>query len=97
MNPKKINRLADIDNIKLIDELCLWIDNNLDSVLGLNELVEKTMLSNTDIQYLFEKYKQITPMTYIRKKREQRDSREKYLISSERITPIFINIERDLN
>ena len=95
MNTRKLNRLAEIDNIKLVDELCFWIDHNLDTVLGLNELVEKTKLPNTDIQYLFEKYKQTTPMTYIRKTREKRDSREKYLISAERITPIFINTEQD--
>lgn len=93
MSTRKFNRLAEIDNIKLIDEICLWIDNNLDNVIGLNELVEKTKLSNTDIQYLFEKYKQTTPMTYIRKTREKRNNRDQYLISSERITPIFINTE----
>ena len=93
MSTRKFNRLAEIDNIKLIDEICLWIDNNLDNVIGLNELVEKTKLSNTDIQYLFEKYKQTTPMTYIRKTREKRNNRVQYLISSERITPIFINTE----
>jgi transcriptional regulator GlxA family with amidase domain len=76
MNTPKFNRLADIDNIKLIDELCLWIDNNLDTVLGLNELVKKSDLTNTDIQYLFEKYKHTTPMTYIRRMREKRDSRK---------------------
>ena len=87
---RKLNPLAEADNKKLVDELCAWIDSNLDTALGLNELVEKTKLSNKDIQYLFEKFKQTTPMTYIRKKRADRESRKKYIISTERITPIFI-------
>jgi hypothetical protein len=38
-------------------------------------------------QILFEKYKQTTLMTYVRRTRE---SNKKYLISKERIAPIFI-------
>jgi transcriptional regulator GlxA family with amidase domain len=66
----KLNRLGDVENLKLLDELCLWIDKNLDSSISINDLVEQTKLSNKDLQYLFEKYKQTTPMTYIRKQRE---------------------------
>ena len=92
---RKLNTLAEADNKKLVDELCAWIDSNLDTALGLNELVEKTKLSNKDIQYLFEKFKQTTPMTYIREKRAYRDSRKKYIIAPERITPIFIRNSDD--
>jgi len=86
----KFNPLAEADNRLLLDELCNWIDENLEAPLGLNELVEKTQLSSTDLQYLFEKYMQTTPMTYIRRKRE---SNKKYLFSKERIAPIFIRKE----
>jgi transcriptional regulator GlxA family with amidase domain len=89
----KLNRLEDVENLKLLDELCLWIDKNLDSSIGINDLVEQTKLSNKDLQYLFEKYKQTTPMTYIRKQREiariNLENKNKYLITKERITPIF--------
>ena len=56
--------------MKLLDDLCFWIDTNIDTKFGLKELIEKTNLSNSDLQYLFEKYKQTTPMTYIRDKRD---------------------------
>lgn len=87
LKTSKLNRLAENDNIKLLDELCEWIDQNLNTALGLQELVERTQLNNIDIQYLFEKYKQTTAMTYIRRRRENRQT---YLITTERITPIFI-------
>jgi len=74
----KLNRLGDVENLKLLDELCLWIDKNLDSSISINDLVEQTKLSNKDLQYLFEKYKQTTPMTYIRMKRE---SHKKYSLN----------------
>ena len=82
----KLNPFAEADNKKYLDELCVWISQNLDAHLGLNELIAKTNLSSTDLQYLFEKYKQTTPMTYIRRTRE---SNKKYLISKERIAPIY--------
>ena len=66
---RKLNRLAETDNVKLLDELCNWIDTNINDQFGLKDLVEKTNLKNSDLQYLFEKYKQTTPMTYIRHKR----------------------------
>jgi len=66
----KFNRLAEVENVKLLVDLCLWIDTNIDTKFGLKELIEKTNLNNSDLQYLFEKYKQTTPMTYIRNKRD---------------------------
>jgi len=66
----KFNRLAEVENVKLLDDLCFWIDTNIDTKFGIKELVEKTNLSILDLQYLFEKYKQTTPMTYIRHKRD---------------------------
>jgi len=84
---KKFNPLDEADNKKYLDELCVWIGENLDAPLGLHELITRSNLSSTDLQYLFEKYKQTTPMTYVRRTRE---SNKKYLISKERIAPIFI-------
>jgi len=84
---KKFNPLDEADNKKYLDELCVWIGENLDAPLGLHELITRSNLSSTDLQYLFEKYKQTTPMTYVRRTRE---SNKKYLISRERIAPIFI-------
>ena len=54
LKTSKLNRLAENDNIKLLDELCEWIDQNLDTALGLQELVERTQLNNIDIQFIEE-------------------------------------------
>jgi len=78
LKKNKFNPLAEADNRVFLDELCNWIDANLDATLGLNELVSKTNLSSRDLQCLFEKYKQTTPMTYIRMKRE---SHKKYSLN----------------
>ena len=66
----KLEPSAEANNIKLIDDLCLWIAANLDKKIGLKEIVEQSQLSSTDVLYLFDKYRQTTPMTYIRKQRE---------------------------
>ena len=66
----KLEPSAETNNIKLIDDLCLWIAANLDQKIGLKEIVEQSQLSSTDVLYLFDKYRQTTPMTYIRKQRE---------------------------
>ena len=63
----KLNPSAEANNIKLLDDLCQWITANLDKKIGLKELVEQSQLSSLDVQYLFDKYRQTTPMTYIRK------------------------------
>ena len=85
----KLNQLAEADNKRLLEELCLWLEKNIDSTLGMQELIEKTNLSSTDIQFLFERYKQTTPMTYIRVLREDSVKKAMYL-DKMRITPIFI-------
>ena len=87
----KLNQLAEEDNKKLLDDLCTWIEANLEATLGLQALVEYTNLSSTDIQYLFERYKQTTPMTYIRNRLEEKENLKKLIISKERIAPIFIS------
>jgi AraC-like DNA-binding protein len=70
----KLNLNAEANNIKLLDDLCHWIDANLDKNIGLKELVEQSQLSSTDVQYLFDKYRQTTPMTYIRRLRQANKS-----------------------
>ena len=67
----KFNPLADADNEKLLAELCLWIEKNIDSNIGWKELSSISKLTHTELQFLFDKYKQTTPMTYIHKQKEQ--------------------------
>jgi AraC-like DNA-binding protein len=64
------NPFAEDINKQLLDALCIWIGSNLDSNIGWTELVAQSNLSHTQLQYLFTRHKQTTPMTYIRKLRE---------------------------
>jgi len=66
----KINPIEKDQNIKLLEDLCSWISVNLFRNIGLKELVEQSKLSSIDVMYLFERYLQTTPMTYIRKERD---------------------------
>jgi len=78
----------------LLNDLCVWIEKNIDTTLGMQELIDKTNLSSTDIQFLFERYKQTTPMTYIRVLREDSVKKASYL-DKMRVTPIFIKRDVD--
>jgi len=59
-------------NKQLLDELCIYICNNLDRNIGWTELVAQSKLSHTQLQFLFQKHYQTTPMTYIRRQREDK-------------------------
>ena len=70
MQISKVNPVAEADNQKLLAELCVWIEKNIETNIGWKELSTASGLTHSDLQFLFDKYKQTTPMTYIRKQRE---------------------------
>ena len=70
-NKVTFNTYADTPNKQLLDELCIYIRNNTHNNIGWTELVAQSNLSHTQLQYLFNKHLQTTPMTYIRKEREE--------------------------
>ena len=80
MQNRKFNPLAEADNQKLLAELCIWIDKNIETSIGWKELTTTSGLTHSDLQFLFGKYKQTTPMTYIRKQIED----------SKKVKPNFI-------
>ena len=80
MQNKQFSTLADADSPKLLAELCIWIDKNIETSIGWEELTTTSGLTHSELQFLFGKYKQTTPMTYIRKLRED----------SEKVKPNFI-------
>ena len=67
----RVNPTVESSNKALLDELCLWIDNNLNNEIGWAELVSESKLSLSEIQFLFLKHLKTTPMTYIRMRREE--------------------------
>jgi len=70
-NKVTFNPFAEDNNKQLLDELCTYISNNTHNNIGWTELVAQSKLSHTQLQYLFQKHLQTTPMTYIRKQREE--------------------------
>ena len=70
-NKVVFNPFAETNNKHLLDELCIYIGNNTHNNIGWSELVAQSKLSHTQLQYLFQKHLQTTPMTYIRKQREE--------------------------
>jgi len=68
---RKLNPLAEADNLKLFAEICIWIDENIGADIGWKEISSRSDLSHSDLQFLFGKCKHTTPMTYIRQRREE--------------------------
>jgi len=70
-NKVTFNPYADTRNKQLLDELCIYISNNMQNNIGWTELVAQSKLTHTQLQFLFNKHLHTTPMTYIRKQREE--------------------------
>jgi methylphosphotriester-DNA--protein-cysteine methyltransferase len=52
------------------EQLCAWIDDHIQEQIGWTELIHESGCDHLSIQSSFAKYKATTPMTYIRKRRE---------------------------
>ena len=59
-------------NAKRLEELCVWITENFDQTLGWTQLTIKSGLSKEQLIELFQLYKQVTPLAFIRQVRLQR-------------------------
>jgi transcriptional regulator GlxA family with amidase domain len=59
-------------NAKRLEELCVWITENFDQTLGWAQLTKKSGFSKEQLVELFQLYKQVTPMAFIRQVRLQR-------------------------
>jgi AraC-like DNA-binding protein len=58
-------------NSKRIDILCEWIDENIDQRIGWADLSRVSGLDNLALRLAFLKYRFMTPMNYIKIRREQ--------------------------
>ena len=54
------------------EDLCAWIDAQLDAPLGWQELMQHSGLDHQTLNALFFKYASTTPMAWIRRRREAR-------------------------
>ena len=91
MQNRKFNPLTEADNQKLLAELCIWIEKNIETNIGWKELTTASGLQHSELQFLFSKYKQTTPMTYIRKQRED----SKKVKPNFTVTPNFLAKQSD--
>jgi transcriptional regulator GlxA family with amidase domain len=87
--PKSIttNPLLLASSIERLGALCEWIENNSDSTIGWNDLTNHSGFTHQELIGLFKFHKQITPMAYIRKVRENK----KKLLASNLQHQLFAN------
>jgi len=76
-------------NAKRLEELCAWITENIDQTLGWTQLTKKSGFSKEQLVELFQLYKQITPMAFIRHVRQQHKNKQTINLQPE----LFENIK----
>ena len=84
---QQYNGFSDEDNQILLVEICAWIDKNIETNIVWGVLSEASELNHKELQILFERYLQTSPMTYIRKRKEE----GKNQLPSFTITPKFLS------
>ena len=80
-------------NAKRLEELCVWITENFDQTLGWTQLTNKSGFSKEQLIELFQLYKQVTPIAFIRQVRLQRKNNLKINLQPE----LFDNIKNLVN
>jgi transcriptional regulator GlxA family with amidase domain len=63
-------------NAKKLGELCAWITEDCEQTLGWTQLTNKSGFSKEQLIDLFQLYKQVTPMAFVRHVREQRKNNQ---------------------
>jgi hypothetical protein len=58
-------------NTTSIDDLCSWIDGHIDQQINWVDLMSVSGLDHLTLQAEFSKHKFMTPMTWIRKRKEE--------------------------
>ena len=58
-------------NEKKLQELCAWITENCTQTLGWSQLTQKSGFSKEQLIELFQLYKQVSPLTFVRQVRQQ--------------------------
>ena len=76
-------------NAKRLEELCTWINENFEQTLGWTQLTNKSGFSKEQLIELFQLYKQVTPMAFIRHVRQQHKNNETIKLQPE----LFENVK----
>jgi transcriptional regulator GlxA family with amidase domain len=76
-------------NANRLEELCTWITENFEQTLGWTQLTNKSGFSKEQLIELFQLYKQVTPMAFIRHVRQQHKNNERIKLQPE----LFENVK----
>ena len=71
MSTKQSTHESTQTNFKSIDDLCSWIDAHIDEQINWIDLMSVSGLDHLTLQAEFSKHKLMTPMTWIRKRKEE--------------------------
>ena len=58
-------------NEKRLQDLCAWITRDCTQTLGWSQLTQKSGFSKEQLIELFQLYKQVSPLTFVRQVRQQ--------------------------
>ena len=89
---KKRSPLTASNAIRL-GELCAWITEDCEQTLGWTQLTNKSGFSKEQLVELFQLYKQVTPMAFIRHVRQQRKNNQTFNLQPE----LFENVNNLVN
>lgn len=76
-------------NAKRLEELCVWITEDCTQTLGWSQLTQKSGFSKEQLVELFQLYKQVTPMAFVRHVRQQHKNNQTINLQPE----LFDNIK----
>lgn len=77
------------NNVKSVDELCLWIDAHIDQQINWIDLINASGLDHLTLQAEFSKHKLMTPMTWIRKRKEELTGKNLSSVAPNRYASLF--------
>ena len=77
------------NNVKPVEELCSWIDAHIDQQINWIDLINVSGLDRLTLQSEFAKQKLMTPMTWIRKRKEALTGRNLSSVASNRYASLL--------
>lgn len=76
-------------NAKKLEELCAWISENSQQTLGWSQLTHQSGFTKEQLIELFQIYKQVTPLAFVKQVRQQHKNRQ----SGDRQPQLFESIK----
>ena len=87
------NAKLNASNAKRLEDLCTWIIENPEQTLGWSQLTQKSGFSKEELIQLFQVYKQVTPLAFVRQVRQQHKNNQSINLQPQ----LFENIQNLVN